>query len=94
MKLRRTQLSLLAALSCGILSSCGPAPVSSFVVDVIRAPFVALGAASSAVRATPAAVTATATSVNETANSIGPAGSKLVQTTYQRAGVSTTTTSN
>jgi hypothetical protein len=87
MKMPTTQLTIMAtAIFCGFLASCGPAPVSSFVADVIRTPFVALGAATSAVRSTPKAVTSTAASLNQTANDIGPAAVKLENTAYSRIG--------
>jgi hypothetical protein len=88
MKMPTTQLTIMAtAIFCGFLASCGPAPVSSFVADVIRTPFVALGAATSAVRSAPAAVTSTAASLNQTANDIGPAAVKLENTAYNRANI-------
>ncbi len=66
----------LAALSC-LFASCAN-PVGTLVQDVVRAPFVALGAANCAVRTAPAAVVSTRQSLSATYNSLGPAAQKTI----------------
>ncbi len=90
MKMPTTQFTLVAtAALCCFSVSCGNnnAPVTSVVADVFRAPFVALGCASSAVRSAPTALAATASSLNQTAGNIGPA---LTSTTSSLTSASST----
>jgi len=59
----------LAALSCLFVSCANP--IGSLVQDTIRAPFVALGATTSAVATVPYAVSSTSQSLNNTYNQLG-----------------------
>jgi len=77
----------LAALSC-LLVSCAN-PISTLVQDTVRAPFVALGATTTAVSTVPYAVSSTTQSLSNTYNQLGPNAQKTLAPTVTQANNST-----